>query len=274
MAKNKKTTLLIDVSNLAYRSLYTTGALSHQGQGTGILYGILRQAKSLHERFPDGRLVWCFDSVSSRRKNLRPSYKANRNVDLEDAAVAEARKSLREQVGLLRDKYLPALGYRNIFWREGYEADDVIASLCGTVSGRLWIVSSDNDLLQLLDGDRVMLLNPKGGVTTEQAFTARWGIKPSSWAAVKAIAGCSGDNVIGVRGVGEKTAAKYLLNKMKPESKIFRAICGSVSQIRENMILVKLPFDGVGYFDVYLDELSDVRWQRVCRALGMRSLDY
>ena len=90
---------------------------------------------------------------------------------------------------------------------------------------------------------------------------------------MKAIAGCSTDNVLGVKGVGEKTAIEYLRGKLvkgkryddigsKEGWKIFVA----------NISLVKLPMQGTNYFKLEKDELSEQGWKQVVKILGMSSI--
>jgi DNA polymerase-1 len=243
------------------------------GQNTGVLYGIFRYAQQLHAEYPHGRLIWCFDTPSTLRKEIFPAYKIKRATDLEDTEVVQARKNLHDQLDLLRDSYLPAMGYKNIFWRDGYEADDVIASICKTSKNKVVIVSSDNDLFQLLEQDWVKIHPPKGLQITEGSFTKKYGIPPKQWAEVKVIAGCSSDGVIGVSGVGEKTAIKYLRGELKRTSKLYIKIEEHWHELIDmNRMLVRLPFPGIGKFDLQKDELTDLKHTRVYRALGMKSL--
>jgi DNA polymerase-1 len=267
------TNILIDVSALAYRSFFTTGTLSYLGQNTGVLFGIFRYAQQLHAEYPHGRLIWCFDTPSTLRKEIFPAYKIKRATDLEDVEVVQARNDLHEQLNLLRDSYLPAMGYRNIFWRDGYEADDVIASVCKASKNKVVIVSSDSDLFQLLEQGRVLVHPPKGLPITEESFIEKYGISPKQWVEVKAIAGCSSDGVIGVKGVGEKTAIKYLRRELKRTSKLYIKIEENWHELIDmNRILVCLPFLGIGKFDLQKDELTDIKRTRVYRALGIKSL--
>ena len=267
--------MLLDVSGLAYRSFYTTGMLSHSGVTTGAVYGVLRYARRLHHQYPEAGLVWCFDRDSTKRKRLFPTYKASRMTDLEDASVVEARRDLRRQLSDLENGWLPAAGYANVLSREGYEADDVIAQLCNQLSRRgeeSIIVSSDHDLWQML-GEHVSMLDPKGRLFTVADFRAAWKLEPEQWVDVKALAGCKSDNVIGVPRVGERTAAKHLRGILgRGVSRDNIGVAERDGRLDLNRRLVKLPFPGVGEFKLQDDDLSDKKWNRVARALGMKSL--
>ena len=106
---------------------------------------------------------------------------------------------------------------------------------------RFVIVSTDQDLWQLLSGDRVTVWNPRTKkMLTEQAFRERWGIGPSQWADVKAIAGCPGDGVPGVPGVGEKTAAKFMAGRLKDTTKAYNRVVEANDLWERNLRLVRL----------------------------------
>ena len=280
-----KPLLILDVSCLAYRALYSTGALSHEGVGTGVIYGVLRDTVSLMEEHATDRIAFCFDGGYAKRLEVFGGYKAGRKPDRDnpmEMELAKARWEVRRQLGRLRKHYLPRIGFRNIFRREGYEADDVIASLCGLIAAddEAVVVSTDDDLLQLirlpipmLGQGRVLVWNPATKrPTTFDSFRREKGIRPEQWALVKAIAGCASDCVPGVKGVGEKTAIKYLVGKLKETTKAWAKIEGSSELIERNMRLVQLPFPGVGEFDLREDEVTDENWRRVLKKLGIKSL--
>jgi hypothetical protein len=164
--------------------------------------------KTKHLMHNTKQIAFCFDHGKPKRARLYPAYKANRKPEsIEDK---EHRSERNRQINLLRNEYLPAIGFKNVFWQEGYEADDLIASIVRS-NARLTdiaILSSDKDLYQLLS-PRVFMWN-RGKKTTLQSFYQEWGIKPDRWAEVKAMAGCTSDNIEGIDGVGEKTAIKFL----------------------------------------------------------------
>ena len=264
--------LLIDVSGLAYRAVYTTGGLSHGGIGTGVVFGVVRTVMDLMDLFSTDRAAWCFDGGYQKRLEISPVYKRHR-VDVpstgEGQARAEAREAVWEQTRMMYREWLPLAGFGNLFRRKGYEADDVIAAVCRDWGGQKVIVSGDNDLWQLIDGT-TCIWRAKGKLVTSRSFVDEWGIDPTMWADVKAIAGCPGDNVIGVRGVGEKTAAKFLAGRLKPESRAYRAIVENNDVWRRNLELVRLPFPGVGRFELREDDSVD--WEPLLDRLGMGSI--
>jgi DNA polymerase-1 len=270
-----KPTLLIDVSNLSYRALHTTGSLSFGESATGVLYGVFRDIVEFTNLFDAERVAFCFDGGHDHRTKIYQGYKEHRRRAHSDYDEEELllRRDLRKQIYRLRNTELNRAGFRNIFWQEGYEADDVIAWVCEHHTYDFIIVSSDQDLYQCLSGDRVIIYNPiSKKAFNEQAFTEKFGITPTMWSHVKAIAGCPGDGVRGIKGIGEKTAAKYLAGNLKPSTKAYEAIVSQPELIARNLQLVSLPMEGCGPFDLHDDDVTTKTWNKVVSSWGMESL--
>ena len=269
--------LVLDVSFLAWKAFYTTPGLTHDDLPTGVLFGFLRDVKNLEEQFRTDRTVFCFDGPGKgRREKMHSFYKQKRRekyltMSEEDKLL---HRGMREQVLRLRTKVLKALGYRNVLWQKGREGDDVIASVCQDVVdsglGTVVIVSSDKDLWQCLRPE-ISVWNTKK-IVTANSFTAEWGLSPMQWADVKAIAGCGGDEVPGIVGIGEKTAAKFLGGKLKDTTKAWQKIVDGNRIWRRNLPLVSLPLPGTHTFLLRDDRVTDERWDRVTAGMGMTSL--
>jgi len=268
--------VIVDVSNLAHRAFHTTGELSYEGDGTGVLYGVLRDIAQLGDLFGSGTFAFCFDGGHDVRRKIYSKYKESRLQRRREADEfeQEARRDLRRQIYRLRTRYLPQAGFENIIWQEGFEADDVIAWLVDYYgTDEFVIVSSDHDLLQLLSGDRVVIWSPVAKqVVNEDVFRDRYGIGPSMWSMVKAIAGCNSDGVPGVRGVGEKTAVKYISGNLNTESKKYQDIINSHELIDRNLKLVDLPAEGCGPFELERDRVTEKDWNKLVMSMGMKSL--
>lgn len=263
------TILLLDMGHLTHRAWYTTGSLSHQGTGTGVVYGVLRDLVEFQDQFDPVSICFCFDSSARLRVLDYPGYKANRTPMPEE---------FKEQVLGLYKSYLGNLGYRNIFRQRGYEADDLIAALCDkgqhnrVCNSEIVIVSGDSDLYQLL-GQGVSIFNPKKKkITTEASFTKEKGMSPIQWVDCKAIAGCKTDNIEGIKGVGEKTAAKFLSGKLDSSSKAFEQIVKGDKIWKRNRHLVRLPYPGVKPMVVVKDKIKARSWYILADSLGMKSL--
>ena len=267
--------LLLDVSNLAYRSFYTVGDLSYEDTPTGVLFGVSRDILYLTDRFGTYRFVFCFDGDSSHRRKIYPHYKSGRSRKLAEMCDDEweARYHLHKQIKRLRDEVLPAAGFNNVFECSGYEADDVIAMICKTYPDEnKIIVSSDQDLFQLLDANTV-IYNPMSKlVINEASFIQKYKIHPSKWARVKALAGCSSDDIPGVIGVGEITAIKFLNKELAKDTKAYRAINEFTGMVEIFYKLTKLPLKGCKKFELSDDCLTQEKWDKVAEGLGMNSL--
>lgn len=267
--------LLIDVPNLAFRAFATTGGLWHGGDPTGTTYGFLRQLKLLSSRFQSERFIFCFDSVQSKRKELCPTYKAARRKSSEEEAQL---RPYREEVYRLRTDILPSLGYSNVLLAEGYEADDVIASLVKYNLGDdgAVIVSSDHDLYQLLrlvPQPVVQYLPHKKDLYGAADLRRDYGIAPERWPEVLALAGCPGDGVVGMKGVGPLTAARFFARQL-PETgrKNIEIMQAYTTYVHTNLPLVSLPFAGCPGFPLHPDVCTAARRRAVLKRLGFDSL--
>ena len=150
------------------------------------------------------------------------------------------------QFARLRMKVLPKFGFKNNFIQTGLEADDIIAAIVQNYEPpeKFIIVSSDNDLYQLLSPTVSMFSNKSKKMMTVESFTKKWGIAPELWPMVKQIAGCTSDTVKGVVGIGEKKAIQFLLGTLKEHTKGYKSIIDGKDIIDRNEALVVLPFKG------------------------------
>lgn len=269
--------LLIDVSYMAYRAFHAMGALAHGGEGVAVAFGVLRDVVGLQNQFQTGRCVFAFDHPAPKhRAAILPTYKASRRARYleESAEEKEARADFRRQLAALYKTHLPAAGFANVFAAAGYEADDIIAKVVQRLppGEEAIIVSSDADLWQLLRPGVVVWNPQKAKLLTATGFALKWGIEPDRWADVKAIAGCSGDDVPGVPGVGEATAAKYLRGELGAHTKAHAAIEDRFAMWQENLKLVRLPYYGTPDFEIRPDGVTEETWCGVADALGAKSL--
>lgn len=199
------TALLVDVNNMAYRAMFTLGGLSHDGQDTSVIYGVLKMIVSLLHRYPEvSSILGCFDYGTPQfRKELIPEYKENRSERNDfDKEV------LYRQIDALADIVLPLHGISTAKIHH-VEADDLISQATRILDGEIMVVSSDQDLLQLLVHDGVRVLNPaKDKVYSRKEFVDEFAFPPEYYVLYKVMVGDSSDNVPGVKGIGPVAATK------------------------------------------------------------------
>lgn len=272
--------LILDGNFLAYRAFYSTGGLKHQDMPTGVIYGFLRDVLVFQDRFATQDVVFAFDHGRQKREDLLPAYKESRKkkrLEWTDEEKANY-EGFKRQLEQLKTSLLRRIGFRNVYYQDGYEADDHIASFVeGPMAKRdsAVIVSADKDLYQLLN-PRVAVHNPaaKTNMTLER-FRKEYGISPNLWPTVKAMAGCDTDDVPNVPGVKDKTAIKYLLGQLKPSSKTHKTITSLEYKrlVNENLQIVLLPFRGTKEPVHVPDEVTPASWHAVTKELGFKSID-
>lgn len=209
--KSKKPWLLIDGSNLAFRSFYAVPPLTRQdGFPTNALHGWVRSCWKLEDSYtPQGVLVIFDKGGAQKRLQLLPEYKAQRK---------ETPEALRAQLPVLRE--LSALMGYTVIEESGIEADDILAAYASFLSEQgevVWIVSADKDFAQCLNANVGQLLAPSGessgsGWLELQASGVKdkMGIEVIQVADYLALVGDVADNIPGLAGVGPKTAQKWL----------------------------------------------------------------
>ncbi|WP_051342671.1 DNA polymerase I [Pseudonocardia spinosispora] len=202
--------LLLDGHSLAYRAFYALPAENFRtqtGQTTNAVYGFTSMLINLLRDEQPTHLAVAFDvSRKTFRSEAFAEYKANRSSTPDE---------FRGQVDLIRE-VLNALKVPSLAI-EGYEADDVIATLAtqATSGGyRVAICTGDRDAFQLVN-ESVTVLYPKRGVSElsrvdPDEVQTRYGLSPRQYPDFAALRGDPSDNLPSIPGVGEKTAAKWI----------------------------------------------------------------
>jgi DNA polymerase-1 len=173
------------------------------GMPTGALYVFARMLLRLREDVGPERIAVVFDAG---RKNFRteiyPEYKANRPPAPEDLAIQMPRFA----------PLVAALGWP-VLAIPGVEADDVVATLATAAAGRGWdctIYSADKDLMQLVGEHTAVIDAMRAQTYTRDAVIEKFGVPPERVADFLALRGDTSDNIPGVAGVGDKTAAELV----------------------------------------------------------------
>lgn len=271
------TWVVFDANNLCHRAFHALKEdLSYEGVSTGMFYGVFRDIVTLSHKFATPNIAFCFDCGVPARASKLKTYKSSRKQKRLELPQEEydRYKAMRQQIRRLRDEILPAMGYMNVFFAEGYEADDCIASFVYGLgkNDRAMVVSSDKDLYQLLAHNIRVYRPVTKEIITEKRFINDYGIPPSRWTEVKAIEGCGTDDVPGIDGVGTKTAVKYLLRQLKTTTKAFQAIEEGKAKWRRNLVLVTLPYPGTPRFQPRPDQVTPETWADTMESFGIKSL--
>ncbi len=206
--EKKQKLLLIDGNGLAYRAFYALPPLkTSSGEPVSAVYGFITMLLRILDREQPDYVAASFDKgPPTIRKDVFPEYKAQREKMPEDLSAQFA----------LIEEFLELFGIP-VFWIEGYEADDCLATLAreGEETGiEVLILSGDRDLLQVIS-PYVRVLIPRKGMSDPvlydiEAVRERFGLSPGQLADMKALSGDPSDNIPGVPGIGEKTASKLI----------------------------------------------------------------
>ncbi|GGV76278.1 DNA polymerase [Streptomyces gelaticus] len=209
-ADNRPRLLLMDGHSLAYRAFFALPAenfTTGSGQPTNAVYGFASMlANTLRDEAPTHFAVAFDVSRKTWRAQEFPEYKANRSKTPDE---------FRGQVELIGE-LLDAM-HAHRFAVDGFEADDVIATLATQAEAagfEVLIVTGDRDSFQLIT-DNVTVLYPTKGVSELTRFTPakveeKYGLTPQQYPDFAALRGDPSDNLPGIPGVGEKTAAKWI----------------------------------------------------------------
>ena len=226
--------LLIDGNSLTYRAFFAlpTDLATASGQVTNAVYGFTSMLINILRDHPSDGIVVAFDRPE-------PTFRHER-VDDYKAGRAETPDILRQQMGLVRE-VIEVLGIAMVEL-PGFEADDILATLATAASDRgddVIVVTGDRDAYQLVADPHVKVLYNKRGVSDyalydEAGIVERTGVKPSDYVKYAALRGDNSDNLPGVPGVGEKTAAK-LINKYGDLDGLFAHVDEQTPKLRQNL---------------------------------------
>jgi DNA polymerase-1 len=227
--------LLLDGNSLTYRAFFAlpTDMATASGQVTNAVFGFTSMLINLlKDHRPDAILV-AFDRPEPTFRHVaNPEYKAQREA---------APDILRQQMGLVR-QVLEALRIQ-IFELSGWEADDIIATIATKAEAEghdVIIVTGDRDSYQLVHDPHIKVLYNRRGVSDyafydEAGILERTGVTPAQYPEYAALRGDPSDNLPGVPGVGEKTAAK-LITTYGGLDGIFANVDKQTPKLRQNLV--------------------------------------
>jgi DNA polymerase I len=228
------TVMLVDGNSLTYRAFFAlpTDMATASGQVTNAVFGFTSMLVNLLRDHAPDHVAVAFDRPEPTfRHEAVDTYKANREA---------APDILRQQVGLVR-QVVETLGIP-ILEVPGFEADDVIATLATRARDQgddVLIVTGDRDAYQLVEDPHVKVLYNRRGVSDyalydEAGIEGRTGVRPERYVEYAALRGDTSDNLPGVPGVGEKTAAR-LINQYGGLDGIFEHVDELTPKLRQNL---------------------------------------
>lgn len=259
-----KRLLLIDGHSMAYRAFFALPAenfTTATGQHTNAIYGFATMLLSLLTSEKPTHVAVAFDvSRKTFRSEIFPEYKANR---------AKTPDEFRSQMSYLHE-LVTAFGIAS-FEVEGYEADDILATIAKRAEREGFdtlICTGDRDSFQLVN-EKTTILYPKRGVSemarmTPDAVHEKYGMSPAQYPDFAALRGDPSDNLPSVPGVGEKTAAKWIVeygslkelisNADKLSGKVGQSLRDSIDSVILNSELTALVADVP--IDLVIDDLA------------------
>lgn len=209
--KKQKTLLLLDAHAIIHRAYHAVPDFKNsKGEPTGALFGIINMLFGILERYKPDVIIACYDLPHpTYRHEIYEAYKGHRKKSDDDLIIQI--KSSRE---IFKDLCIP------MYDMPGFEADDILGTIVHKVTGdghnqdedyRVIIASGDMDTMQLIKDDQVLVYTLKKGLNdtiiyNEEAVIAKYGMTPKQLIDFKGLRGDASDNIIGVPGVGEKTA--------------------------------------------------------------------
>lgn len=225
-AEEKEMYVLVDAHALIHRAYHAMPFLQNkQGVPSGALYGLTNMLLGAIEKFKPTHIYAGNDLPKTTfREMAHTAYKAHRT---------KTDDSLVEQI-VLSPKVFEAFGIP-LLSQEGYEADDVIGTLVKKIKEKhkkdknfqVVILTGDMDIMQLVDGDNVVVYTGRKGeenlIFNEQEVFNKHGIKPSQISDYKGLRGDTSDNIPGIKGIGEKTATT-IIEKGETLDKIYELI--------------------------------------------------
>ena len=228
-----KQLLLVDANSMVFRAYYATAygrmMSTSNGQPTNALFGFASMVFKALAMIKPEAVLFAFDAKAKTfRHKQYEAYKGTR---------VELPQELIDQFLIIRD-YLDEFDVKRIEV-EGYEADDIIGTMVKNYpDAKKIILTSDRDLLQLIDENTSVLLMKKGITETQlvdlKTLQQEQGLKPYQIIELKSLMGDSSDNIPGVTGIGEKTAKK-LLDQYETLDGVYSHLHELKGKLRENL---------------------------------------
>ena len=247
--------LIFDGNNFAYRAKYSM-SLSHPSTNmdVSVTFGVLKAITATIKKFkPDSVIVAWDGGIPKFRRESTPSYKVNRKASRDDDPD-DWKDFLRQMKEL--EEILPIFGI--IPTRKRYcEADDLMYHAAKMYNGNSIIVTTDKDLLQAVDGNVSVYAPTKDILYTPRLLEEEIGLPINKYIDWRAIQGDKSDNIAGVKGIGEKTATKFLRQ--------FGTLTNLIHVVDNN---------GGGISDKMKEAINEFGWDNIVKNIYTMTLAY
>jgi DNA polymerase-1 len=207
--KQSPDVLIVDCDHMAYRAFYVHQELcTSTGLSSGVFYGILSMIHTQLQRVSPKNIVltWGAEGSGKKRKEMYEGYKANR----------PKHPNFRSQIKDVQ-YFFSCVGWEQYYNDQGWEADDVIASLVNfykSTNSNIYVLSGDHDFHQLVDNNVTCIVpgtkSKPDVVYTPEIILQKYGITSDKLPDVYAISGEEGDGIVGIPSIGLKTAIKLI----------------------------------------------------------------
>ncbi|MEK9209371.1 MAG: DNA polymerase [Patescibacteria group bacterium] len=258
--KNKKVLVVLDAHAILHRAFHALPSFtSSSGEPTGALYGFISMLVKIIKEFKPDTLVAGYDLPKPTFRHIvYEQYKSQRPKTDNDLVL-----QIEESKNILKAFGIP------IYEKEGFEADDIIGTIVEQSfrksNLKIIIASGDLDTLQLVKGNEVVVYTLKKGIQdtiiyNEKAVQERFGFEPKLLPDFKGLRGDPSDNIIGVQGIGEKTA-KELIQKFGSLENLFQVLKKDRKKLEKAGIksrIIKLLEEGEEEA-VFSKELAEIR---------------
>lgn len=207
------------------------GFATRDGRPTGALYGFLSMVLRIYEDIKPDYIAACFDLPKPTFRHISyDAYKGGRQKT-EDALIEQIKESYK----LCEALSIP------VYTCEGFEADDLLGTIAEQLKKekdtRIIIASGDMDTFQLIDGDKVTVYTLKKGnetaLYTTKTVVDRFGFGPEHIPDYKGFAGDTSDNIIGIKGIGDKTATE-LIKRYGSVEKVYEVLKHNRQQLLDD----------------------------------------
>jgi DNA polymerase-1 len=231
-SKFKKRIVLLDTHAIIHRAYHALPDFStSSGEPTGALYGLSTMILSIVKDLKPNYIIACYDLPGGTFRNeMTETYKANRKKG-DDALVEQIVKSKE----VLEAFSIPC------YEKKGYEADDLLGTIAEKLKqekeNEIIIASGDMDTMQLVDKDQVKIFTLRKGLSDtvmydEKAVVERFSFGPKFLPDYKGLRGDTSDNIVGIAGIGEKTATT-LINHFGTIENLYKKLKNRDEEFRE-----------------------------------------